>query len=239
MGKMAPRSTPTYTGKPCKRHPELLGLRVSANGTCVQCSRDSCRARGEKSRREQGIKERVLYTPEEARDRIRERDVKRGAVRRKQPEYAEAQAERKRLWREMNADRHLAVSREYDRKQMQNNPQRRISKNLRHRLRKAMLGETMGVSAVRDLGMSVEDFRQYIASMFQPGMTWDNYGQWHLDHIRPLASFDLTDPAQARIACHYSNMQPLWALDNQRKWSKIPDREGDRLYAQAAREVVL
>lgn len=223
MGKMAPRSGTTYTGKPCKKHPELLGLRVSANGTCVQCSRDACRARGEKVRRESGIKPRKLYSPEQAKARIRERDAKRNAERRKCEHYAAAQVERKRLWREKNKDHHLAVSREYERRQRETNIQRRLSKNLRHRLRKAMLGETRGVSAVRDLGMSIPMFRKYIESRFQPDMSWENYGKWHLDHIQPLASFDLTDADQARAACHYSNIQPLWAEENQRKWCHPPD----------------
>lgn len=80
-----------------------------------------------------------------------------------------------------------------------------------------MLGKTRGVSAVRDLGMSIPDFKHYLSSKFKDGMTWDNYGEWHLDHIRPLASFDLSDPEQAKAACHYSNMQPLWAKENHSK----------------------
>lgn len=96
-----------------------------------------------------------------------------------------------------------------------------------------MLGQTRGVSAVRDLGMSIADFREYIAARFHPGMCWENYGEWHLDHIKPLADFDLTDEAQARQACHYSNIQPLWAAENQRKWRKPHRATWPDLYAQA------
>jgi hypothetical protein len=90
-------------------------------------------------------------------------------------------------------------------------------------LGKAMMGKTRGVSAVRDLGMSIAEFRVYIAARFGPGMSWDNYGAWHLDHVKPLAAFDLTDEAQARTACHYSNLQPLWALENQKKWCRVQE----------------
>jgi hypothetical protein len=48
-------------------------------------------------------------------------------------------------------------------------------------------------------------------------MTWDNWTTdgWHIDHIKPLASsFDLTDRKQFLEACHYTNLQPLWAKDN-------------------------
>ncbi|ONG56954.1 hypothetical protein BKE38_05005 [Pseudoroseomonas deserti] len=69
--------------------------------------------------------------------------------------------------------------------------------------------------------MTIPEFRSYIASLFQDGMSWENYGRWHLDHIRPLIAFDLTDPAQAKAACHYTNLRPLWALENQRKHGKV------------------
>jgi hypothetical protein len=49
-------------------------------------------------------------------------------------------------------------------------------------------------------------------------MTWENYGSWHIDHIKPFTAFDdLTDPEQQREVCHYTNLQPLWAEDNLRK----------------------
>ena len=78
-------------------------------------------------------------------------------------------------------------------------------------------------SAVDDLGCSVESFKSYIEGLLQPGMTWANYSPrgWHLDHKVPLASFDLTDREQFLKACHYTNLQPLWAVDNIKKGDKI------------------
>ncbi|NCA30812.1 MAG: HNH endonuclease, partial [Chitinophagia bacterium] len=69
------------------------------------------------------------------------------------------------------------------------------------------------------LGCSLQDFKLYIESLWTKGMNWNNYGKfgWHLDHIQPCASFDLTDPSQQKKCFHYSNIQPLWAKDN---WSK-------------------
>lgn len=56
-------------------------------------------------------------------------------------------------------------------------------------------------------------------------MTWDNYGKgsdkWNIDHIRPLASFDLTDPIKFKQAVHYTNLQPLWQKDNLKKGKKV------------------
>ena len=53
-------------------------------------------------------------------------------------------------------------------------------------------------------------------------MSWDNYGDWHVDHIRPCASFDLTNEDEQRICFHYKNLQPLWGPDNLEKGSKDP-----------------
>ncbi len=64
------------------------------------------------------------------------------------------------------------------------------------------------------LGCTLEDCRQHIERQFLPGMTWNTYGAWHIDHIVPCAWFDLTDLQQQRKCFHYSNLQPLWARDN-------------------------
>lgn len=100
-----------------------------------------------------------------------------------------------------------------------NNPKRKMGLLLRTRLNTA-LREGRGVgSAVQRLGCTLDEFKVHIESQFQPGMSWENWSMrgWHLDHIRPLDSFDLTKPEELAKACHYSNMQPLWAKEN---WSK-------------------
>jgi hypothetical protein len=73
------------------------------------------------------------------------------------------------------------------------------------------------------IGCTVEELMQHLERQFLPGMTWDNHGHhgWHIDHIRPCASFDLTDPEQQRQCFHYSNLQPLWAIDNIKKGAKV------------------
>lgn len=78
-------------------------------------------------------------------------------------------------------------------------------------------------SAVTGLGCSIDFFKLYIEKQFKIGMTWKNYGVkgWHLDHIIPIASFDLTDPDQFKKACHYTNLQPLWWYENLAKGAKI------------------
>ncbi len=57
----------------------------------------------------------------------------------------------------------------------------------------------------------------HIESMFKPGMSWVNYGSWHIDHIKPLALFDLSNNDDVKAAFALSNLQPIWALENLRK----------------------
>jgi hypothetical protein len=94
----------------------------------------------------------------------------------------------------------------------------RLRGNLRKRFKEVMAGKG---SSSRLLGISLAGFRQHLESLFQPGMTWANYGPrgWHIDHKRPLASFLL--PAQQAEAFHYTNLQPLWWRDNLAKGAKI------------------
>jgi len=96
----------------------------------------------------------------------------------------------------------------------------RLRKNLRNRIRQALKKNQKSGSAVRDLGCTIDQLKQHLESRFNLGMTWDNYGQWHIDHIKPLASFNLTDREQFLRACHYTNLQPLWAKDNREKWDR-------------------
>lgn len=104
---------------------------------------------------------------------------------------------------------------------LKNDPTFRLQKNLRSRLNKALQHGYKTGSAIKDLGCSIAELKIYLESNFQPGMTWNNYGQWHVDHIRPLSSFDLTNPTQLNAACHYSNLQPLWAKDNLSKGASL------------------
>jgi AraC-like DNA-binding protein len=96
-------------------------------------------------------------------------------------------------------------------------PEFRAGLNLRRRLHAAMANNYKTGSTIEALGCSIEELRDKFEDQFEAGMTWDNYGEWHIDHCRPLANFDLTDPEQVAEACHFSNLQPLWAEDNLRK----------------------
>lgn len=97
----------------------------------------------------------------------------------------------------------------------------RLAAMLRTTIYRCVKGTIKVASSVRDLGCSIEYFKNYIEQKFQEGMTWKNYGEWHLDHIIPLSKFDLRDRSHFLIACNYTNYQPLWAADNIKKRDKV------------------
>lgn len=83
------------------------------------------------------------------------------------------------------------------------------------------------VRSVFYVDYTVADFRTHIEKKFKAGMTWYNYGQWHIDHIKPLYSFEFYDKdgkediGQIKAANSLNNLQPLWAAENLSKWKKI------------------
>lgn len=131
--------------------------------------------------------------------------------------------EQTRSYYQENRDKVHARRRKYVSQRYKEDIQYRLSMQLRRRFSSAVQGKTKGGSAVRDLGCTIVELKAHLESKFWPGMTWDNYGLkgWHIDHIIPLSSFNLEDPDQVKKACHYTNLQPLWAEDNLKKGDKI------------------
>jgi hypothetical protein len=105
----------------------------------------------------------------------------------------------------------------------QTEPHFRIGVSLRKRLTLALKarGKRKAARLVELIGCTIPELAAHLEHKFQPGMTWNNYGRWHIDHILPCASFDLTEMQEQRKCFHFSNLQPLWAIDNIRKSAKI------------------
>lgn len=118
-------------------------------------------------------------------------------------------------------DAHPESQREYQRRKYTEDPRVRLARRLRGRVRNALKAG----SAVADLGCTISELKARFETMFYPhpitgeAMTWENHGPdgWHIDHRRPLADFDLTDRTQFLQAAHFTNLQPLWAVQN---WNK-------------------
>lgn len=106
---------------------------------------------------------------------------------------------------------------EYQRHLYATNEQYRIASRLRSRFTKKLTSGTKVDTTFNLIGCSITEVCSHLEQQFTDGMSWDNVGEWQIDHIKPLASFDLKDEEQQREAFHYTNLQPLWPEDNYAK----------------------
>jgi hypothetical protein len=119
-------------------------------------------------------------------------------------------------WRSENRERYNRVSGQRHKERYAAEPGYRIMCNMRRRLNLALRKQsTVKCSTTMKLvGCSTEDLVSHLESQFSAGMSWANYGEWHVDHVRELCEFDLTVPEQQQAAFHYTNLRPLWAKVN-------------------------
>mgnify|MGYP007028100074 CR=1 FL=1 len=143
---------------------------------------------------------------------------KRGYHKRYYRENAERQKENVRRNKAKNPEK----AREYRQR-----PETRIRKAQAKRIRAALSvnGTAKTYATLELIGCNALELKRHLEDQFQEGMSWDNYGNpngdhtdcWHIDHIKPLHGFDLTDSEQQKKCFHFSNLQPLWAKDNLEK----------------------
>ena len=145
------------------------------------------------------------------------------------PGYMERWEARNRQKRNAYMCRWRAANPGYSRRHRATNPEKarakdrknNIVRSLRVRIRSALKNLAKSARTLDLVGCSVEQLWAHLENQFAPGMTRSNYGLWHIDHKRPCASFDLSDIAQQKVCFHFTNLQPLWALDNARKGCKV------------------
>jgi hypothetical protein len=146
----------------------------------------------------------------------------RAKVRRDLDEWRKKNPEKAKAARRRKAARRATV------------PWYRLSSGISRRIRLGLThpNSKNGRSWEALVGFTRDDLRRHLEALFQPGMSWENYGtRWHLDHIRPVASFNCTSVEEPdfRECWGLANLQPLWAEDNVRKGARLDWRaEGDR-----------
>lgn len=191
-----------FSGRPCPRG--HVCMRRVKDWECVECHQAKARAKQRQYR---------------ARDP--EKFNARGRARWQNPAVKVRHREWKREWRRQNPDILRA---------QQNQPRAKLMKRVRERvkdiLRRRSIIRTASTRAL--LGCTAVEACQHLERLFQPGMSWENWGfgldKWHLDHRIPISSFDLADPEQLARACHYTNLQPLWQPENLAKGASLPPR---------------
>ena len=135
-------------------------------------------------------------------------------IKKHRQENPDKKREQNKKWRQENADKKREYRKKYEKNRRKSDPIYRMV----HYLRKRVGSYCRDIDANRTtktkemLGVDLDCFKSYMESKFQDGMTWDNYGQWHVDHIKPL-SLAITEQEVVELN-HYTNLQPLWAIEN-------------------------
>lgn len=99
----------------------------------------------------------------------------------------------------------------------------KISQNLRNRIGHVLKGNPKLETTMKLAGCSIEQLKKHLENKFTKGMSWNNYGKWHIDHIKPCVLFSLSKASEQKKCFHYTNLQPLWAKDNFSKGTKIQE----------------
>jgi len=180
------------------------------NGHCRSCQKEIKQVWDSKNR--EHIKE--YYSNPENIKRARDLYKKRYDS---DPIFREKELEKNRTRR--RTDDAKTVARK-QRKEWYKIPKNRIACSLRVRIRLALKGKSKSARTEYLTGCTFSELKEFLESKFSPNMNWDNYGEWHIDHIKPLSSFDLSKEEELLKACHYTNLQPLWAIDNKKKGNK-------------------
>ncbi len=125
-----------------------------------------------------------------------------------------------RQWQIVNIEKWREYQNDYGKKRREKLEYRLIA-SIRSRIHRALMQAVKSKSTMEIIGCTVEQLKQHLESQFLPGMSWDNYGEWHIDHILPCSAFELQNSEEQEICFHYTNLQPLWAKDNISKGKKI------------------
>lgn len=185
--------------------------------------------------------------PYKSKDKRREnQEINRGRIAAYNRAWAEKNKEKRRAYKQEYRKKNKEKIREYTRNYEQNFRERTdksretkrrwtarklkfdlkfyLTCKIRHRIREAIKRGARSKKAgktIQLLGCSFPELKIHIENQFTKGMSWGLVmtGRIHLDHRRPCASFNLVDPEQQKLCFHYTNLQPLWATDNLRKWA--------------------
>ena len=126
-------------------------------------------------------------------------------------------------WKKNNPDKKNKLQRSYRKERRKRDPMFKVMENLRTRMYVVVTSKhaVKESTTMKLTGCTLDFLKKYLEKKFKDGMSWDNYGQWHIDHIKPCASFNLVDPMEQKKCFHYTNLQPLWGEHNLKKGSKL------------------
>lgn len=155
--------------------------------------------------------------------KLKNPECKRASYHRNKHKHAKRISERGAIYYKKNRDSCLARSMAYNRKRLLSDPAFRLLAATRSRIRGIIKYRNPWPNTLDIIGCDKSQFLSHMESRFTHGMSWDNYGLsgWHIDHIVPCSSFDLSNREELLKCFHYTNLQPLWAKDNLMKADSV------------------
>lgn len=183
-------------------------------GDCKQCVINKCVKNAKKPHRKEYEKKYYILNKEKYLENKN----------RRRKENPGLNALEQRQWRQKNLEKARKIDREWAKKRAEIDPNFKLRTRVRNRVRTALLRKNISTSTAKGfkelIGCDVQELKIHLEKLFKLGMSWDNYGKWHIDHIKPLSLFDLTKEEELKKACNFSNLQPLWAEENIKKGNK-------------------
>jgi hypothetical protein len=135
----------------------------------------------------------------------------------------ECSSEKRRKYYQENKAQTVKKTTAYQISRCKVDPLFKLTKNLRSRLYHALIKQKANKNnkTLELTCCTISFLKVYLEAKFTEGMSWENYGKWHIDHILPCCSFDLKNAEEQKVCFHYTNLQPLWAKDNLSKGGKV------------------
>ena len=205
-----------FTGIPCKKN-HIAEIKVCDN-KCFECAKLYDREYKKKNRERIRERDKIYYYKD-----IEKSRAKRRYYHNKDIEKSRAKG---RIYRDNNRERIRAVKRKYEAKQ-KTIPEMKLILNMRSRISAIISRNHKNKKAktIELLGCNGIFLRQYIQRRFKKGMSWNNYGKWHIDHIIPINYFvkkcDFNSLQIQKKCFNYKNLKPMWAVDNLQKGSRL------------------
>lgn len=227
-----------FTGEPCKHG--HISTRLTGKGSCTECNRlyqakryaeehDKMLAFAKSYRDKNKEKVNAKYrewmknNPDKyAESQRKHRENNPDKVRLKHKRYREANKEKVKQWNKDWSANNRGRINEYRNERYASDPIVKLSKSCRDSVHRLLshTGYKKSDKTIELLGYTVKQLKDHLESKFEEGMSWDNHGEWHIDHITPLTvmvEMGITDPA---VVNGLDNLQPLWASDNLSKGNR-------------------
>lgn len=233
----------------CGALKDISEFRKRSNGNprneCAECSRDSAKKRYQKNKEQIIYRNKLYYLNNKQSKQQYDKkryydniDANKIKCKRRYDDNKEEIKSKRKAYYNKNRDRHIQVVNKYlnenksavRQRQRINHHKRKLcdlqyklKRNLRARILQAIKSNLKSANTCNLIGCSIYCLKKHLESKFQNGMSWLNHGVhgWHIDHIIPCSSFDLSKPEEQFKCFHYSNLQPLWSIDNLKKGNKI------------------